>query len=285
MKYFEYNEGKKHGTAEFPIEYYYIDSSHPQYEMPPHWHGEFEIIRVISGGFNVYLNNEEFVLSEGSILLVPPGVLHRGIPNCAIYECIVFDINMLKRRKSEQINDFITPIAKSEVTIICHVPDDDIDIYVCIDALFDQIKEKDAHYELSVYGTLFLLFGKLYKNGYIKKSKVHALYSKKISAVIKLLSYIEEHFVEQITLDSLAAVAGKDKKYVCRIFKEYTSKSPIDYTNELRVSFAKRLLCDRSNSITEIAYESGFNDSGYFSKIFKQYIGMTPREFKNSQMK
>ena len=283
MKYFEYNEGKKHGTDEFPIEYYYIDSTHPQYIMPPHWHSEFEIIRVIKGTFTVYLNNEEFNLTKDSIILVPPRVLHRGIPTDAIYECIVFDTNMLKRRSGERINYYITPITKSDVTFRCSVQRDDLDIYISIEALFSQIKNRNEHYELSVYGTLFLLIGNLYNNGYIKKNKSHALHSKKTNTVITILSYIEDHFTEQISLQTLAKACHKDKKYICRIFREYTSKTPIDYINELRISYAKGLITEKALSLTQIAYECGYNDSGYFSKVFKKCTGITPSDFKKSK--
>ena len=58
MKNSEFLEKKQHGTPEFPIQYYFVKSGHPQYVMPPHWHKEFEIIRVLSGDFRVFLNRK-----------------------------------------------------------------------------------------------------------------------------------------------------------------------------------------------------------------------------------
>jgi len=62
MKYDEYREQKTHGTSHFPLEYYFVDKEHPQYEMPLHWHSEFEVLRVLSGSLTLYLNNEVFHL-------------------------------------------------------------------------------------------------------------------------------------------------------------------------------------------------------------------------------
>ena len=51
MKIYDYYENKKHGTDEFPLQYYYVDKNNFQYIMPLHWHNEFEIIHILSGKF------------------------------------------------------------------------------------------------------------------------------------------------------------------------------------------------------------------------------------------
>ena len=98
MNDINYVEKTKHGTAAFPIEYYYVDETHPRYIMTAHWHREFEIIRVLSGSFTVFLNNTEFTLHEGDMLFVACGCLHRGQPTACVYECIVVDLKMLYKK-------------------------------------------------------------------------------------------------------------------------------------------------------------------------------------------
>lgn len=100
MKFLDYNENKRHGSSVFPIELYSVDNKHPQYIMPLHWHKEFEIIRILSGKFTVFLNNEKYILNQGDFLIISGGTLHRGEPDSCVYECLVFDINMLKRQKT-----------------------------------------------------------------------------------------------------------------------------------------------------------------------------------------
>ena len=75
MNHIIYIEKTRHGTAAFPIEYYYVDKMHPRYVMTTHWHPEFEIIRVLSGNFTVYLNNTEFNLKKDDILLMECGLV------------------------------------------------------------------------------------------------------------------------------------------------------------------------------------------------------------------
>lgn len=71
MKYMELNEGKAHGSAGFPLQYYAVDATHPQFRMPPHWHREFEIIRVNAGRFSAHLDNHPYPLSPVTACFAP----------------------------------------------------------------------------------------------------------------------------------------------------------------------------------------------------------------------
>ena len=98
---------------------------------------------------------------------------------------------------------------------------------------------------------------------------------------MKLLDYIEKNYSEPISLETLEKISGFNKKYLCRVFKEYTSKTPIEYINELRIESACRML-EENRSITASAYDCGFNDLSYFCKVFKKHKGMPPRKYKHS---
>ena len=148
------------------------------------------------------------------------------------------------------------------------------------DQLFEALKNEEEYYELRVFSLLFEIIHLLYAEGYVKNSGKKAHTRKQTKSILRLLSWIEEHFSEHITLEDLARVSGMNEKYVCRIFKEYTSRSPMRYINELRIDCACHEMTANKKSITQAAYDCGFNDSGYFSKLFKRYKGMTPGEYK-----
>ncbi|QHQ62445.1 cupin domain-containing protein [Anaerocolumna sedimenticola] len=69
MQYIDYNERKMRGTFDFPIEFYHIDSQHPQYAMPYHWHVEYEIIRILEGTFTISLDENEIRAEQGDVIL------------------------------------------------------------------------------------------------------------------------------------------------------------------------------------------------------------------------
>ncbi len=280
MKFSDFNENKQHGTSDFPIEYYYVTEQHPQYEMMPHWHNEFEIIRVISGEFQVFLNGVEYTLNSGDILLVESGTLHKGNPKNCIYECVVFELNMLRRRHSDKVSQLIFPIINRELSVNYRLVEKDSQIYATIGFLLSSIKSQDEFFELDIYSLIFRLFSLLYHEGHLIPHKKNPIQTRQTQSVIKLIDWIDDNFTETITLQKLSEISGLSEKYICRIFKEYTAKSPINYINELRIDFACHEMTINGKNITQAALDSGFNDLSYFSKLFKRLKGITPNKYR-----
>jgi len=109
MQKLGYNESKQRGTFDFPIEFYHVDHNHPQYIMSYHWHMEYEIIRILEGCFVVTLDEREYLAKKGDILFLNSGTLHGGTPTDCVYQCIVFDMNMLVK-KDNVCNRYIKEI-------------------------------------------------------------------------------------------------------------------------------------------------------------------------------
>lgn len=280
MKFSEYNEIEQRGTLAFPVGYYYITSEDSRYIMKPHWHRDFEIIRVISGEFKVFLNNVPYTLHGGDLIFVQCGILHRGDPENCIYECIVLDLNLLRRRQNDTVNDFITPIINGNMGLNCMLNRNDDLIYATANSLFTAMRVKDSFYELDVCSLLLKLFSQLYRENYIFTSKKNQNSGRQTQNIIKLLDWIEENLYDTITLEKLSEVSGLNEKYICRIFKKYTSKSPISYINEMRIEAACHEMKVNGSSVTQAAYDCGFNDLSYFSKVFKLYKGISPKDYK-----
>lgn len=280
MRHIDYIEKKRHGSLNFPIEYYYLDASKPQYVMQPHWHKEFEIIRVLKGCFTVHLNNTMYTLKSGDILLVEGGCLHTGEPQNSVYECLVFDPAMLKRQQSDAAEKYISPIIHSQVSVKNAVDQNDTQIRHTVAMLFEAMRKQAPCYELEIYSILFSLFAQLYTQKYITPS-VKSAHSRQTQTIIALIDWLEKNFAEPVSLQKLSALSGLSAKYLCRIFKEYTSKTLVQYVNELRIENACYEMSIKEKTVTAASYDSGFNDLSYFCKIFKQYKGVTPKEYKN----
>jgi len=99
------------------------------------------------------------------------------------------------------------------------------------------------------------------------------------------ITYIEKNYANQILLSDIAEVCGISPNYFCKIFKEETGKSFVDFLNELRVNKAKELLLSTNLKSYEVAEKVGFSDYKYFSMIFKKYTGFSPRKFKEEEQK
>ena len=275
-------EERRHGVPDFPVQYYYVDGSHPRYVMTLHWHREFEILRVRSGELELFINNVGKVLRAGDIAFIGSGMMHRTEPHGAVYECVVFDLNMLCRHGSGRITGYILPLLSGDVEISSVYNDEQSGIHAAVDAFFACLASQAHYFELKAYSTASEIVYLLYSENRIAPSRKHLQGNHKRQTITMLIEWIEHNYTEKITLSMLAEVAKIGEKYLCRFFKEYTGNSPIDYVNRMRIEYACRKMAEEGRNVTEAAFESGFNDISYFSKIFKRYKGITPREYRQT---
>ena len=285
MIYSDFIERETRGTQEFPIEFYHLDKSHHRYEMNLHWHPEAELILVHKGRFVLHLNKQVHVLASGDAAFINPGTLHRGIPEDCVYECAVFKSEMLSP-PGVAAGKYVKPITAQAATVReCYRGGRDAGdgaVIAEIAHLFSLLSKKPPQYELAVYAALYSLFYTLYSAGAVEKTASPHAHEKQTAQLTRLLSWIDENYASPITLSSLSKVSGFNEKYLCRFFKEQTSYTPIDYINRLRVEKAADGMLNHRLSVTEAAFANGFNDSAYFSKVFRKIKGMTPTEFKRS---
>ena len=278
MKRMDFIEKKRHGTPEFPIEFYHLSADHPRYIMNAHWHKEFELIRVLEGSLILYLGNMRYNLTKGNIFAVAGGVLHRGEPKNCIYECLVFDPHMLHHSQNYIPQKYISPITDLQISIPQPFLENE-QLQSTANTLFELMSARPPFYELEIYSHLFSLFSWLYRANQLKTT-VNTPQASKSQTIMNLMSWLEQNFAEPLQLETLAKRTGLSQKYLCRIFKEYTSKPPMEYVTDLRIENACTQMTMLKKSITEAAFNSGFNDLSYFCKVFKRLKGITPREYK-----
>ncbi len=98
----------------------------------------------------------------------------------------------------------------------------------------------------------------------------------------KVLDYVADHFEETIALEDLAAQASLSTFHFARLFKETIGKSPHNFVMEYRVEQARKMLQQPDIPLIDIAIECGFSDQPHFSRLFKRFEGMTPKQYRQS---
>ena len=119
MQDLDHNEDRLRGTYDFPFEFHHIDQAHPRYVMSYHWHVEYEIIRILEGSLTVTLDEKSFTATAGDIIFIHSGILHSGIPDDCVYQCIVFDGNFFLKNNSACAG-YIQKILHQEIMIYHH---------------------------------------------------------------------------------------------------------------------------------------------------------------------
>lgn len=98
----------------------------------------------------------------------------------------------------------------------------------------------------------------------------------------ELISYVNEHYTEKLSLEDAADYVGFSREYFCRFFKQHMGLTFLRYLNEVRISHAGRLLSSTDLSISEIMNTCGFTNQTIFNRLFKEIYGMTPRQARKT---
>ncbi len=282
MQYINYQESRQRGTADFPLEYHHVSPTHPQYVMSLHWHVEFELIRILKGTLQLTIDEEEFLVSSGMFIFIPAGVLHAGMPDQCEYDCLVFDMNILMN-KNDSCCRLTRMITEHEVEPQCIYPESDQEFHRIIWDMFDAVASKKKGYQMIALGSLYQMIGTIFsENRYHPTSELYPRNHRRILQLKQALEFIEASYNKPLTLEEISHSVNMSPKYFCKFFQEMTHRTPIDYLNYYRIERACYQLLTSEQSITEVAYNSGFNDLSYFIKTFKRYKGTTPKRYLKS---
>lgn len=282
MKYIDYKEKREQGTFNFPIAYYHQMPHSPRYYMTYHWHTQCEIMRIISGSFHLMLDNETVIYQPGDVIFITDGMLHGGTPDNCIYDCIVFDLNMLMK-DNHACSTTIQSIMNHKIKINTLISEGSDRILPIAKSLSKSLSEKKYGYEFMTQGYLYQLLGVIMEEHLYEETVTDTTADERLNSIKGVLAYISDNYSNNITLDSLARIAGMNPKYFCRYFRSMTERTPIDYLNYYRIECACEMLSTKNISIKETAISCGFNDESYFIKTFHKYKGTTPKQFTRKE--
>lgn len=234
---------------------------HNGYFVEQHLHEYSEILYCHKGVCEVYINGCCTELTEGNFIWLPPNYVHQY--KCTFGEviCAVFS------------NDFI-PLyfhaTKGRRLIVNPLPAEELKDIFCT------LPNTDCLSITQICGYLNLTADKVLKSSEFSDGKQSdgILYQ-------KVISYLSEHFKEDITLAKLAEMFNYNEKYLSHCLHTLTNIHFSEFLAMYRIEYAKKLLeSDPSLSITEIALECGFGATNTFNRMFKKITGVTPGKYK-----
>ncbi|XEC93024.1 helix-turn-helix domain-containing protein [Paenibacillus tarimensis] len=283
-------ENTVHGDSSFPFSVYRVDyPSGNRPILPCHWHEELEIIHVVRGSAQFKIDDFSFDLQEGESLLVGSGQLHSGFSffgeGCG-YMAIVFHLNILYSQSSDACQEsFVEPLQNGLFQLpvrFQHQAQKENQLTTLILRMVEAYETKWPGYQLAIKGCLYLLFSMLLQNRMLlrQSSASPPLFQKKQIQIKNVLQYIEEHYSRDIYIDELASLLSLSRSHFCRVFKDFTGFTPMDYLNLYRVNKAADLLKTEGCMVIDAALQTGFDNLSHFTNTFKKYMQCTPSAYK-----
>ncbi|HLP75291.1 MAG TPA: helix-turn-helix domain-containing protein, partial [Candidatus Paceibacterota bacterium] len=271
----------------FPLS---VERRDPQPEFPPHKHEFSEVVIVTNGSALHVTGRESWPLSAGDVFVIGGTRVHeyRELKNLGLIN-ILFDQDKLRMqlgdlpsvpgyhalftlepawRKKNQFNSRLR-LAPGELAAVLGF----------VDQLEGELKARTPGFgfqAMALFMQIVCYLSRCY-------SRCKSPDSRALLRSAEAIAHLESHFAEPLNLDRLAKIAHMSKRSFIRAFQAATGNSPIAYLIELRVRHASRLLRQTDDTVTEIAFQVGFNDSNYFARQFRSVTGLTPREYRLQQ--
>lgn len=256
-----------------------------------HWHEDIELIYILKGQTYVTCEQDNLLANEGDIVFINQSVRHFITPTnpegCVFRSIIVHPSFIFGFGQIEMEKKYITPVIHDASMKYLHITPE-MSCYQAFQPhileIITQNDEKPSGYELISKAAILHIWKELYertvKDGCSPVRKTAAQDEQRVKQAIL---YIQDHYMESITLDDIAASILVSKSECCRCFKRTLNITPFEYLMKYRIlASTKKMHGKTLESISEIAGSVGFNNTSYYNKIFKKYMGCTPTEYRSS---
>lgn len=275
----EYKENTVFHNKSFPLNVFNINNKDNEI-INLHWHDYLEIIYLIDGEASFDIKGEVIEAESGDILFVNKGELHGGYAikgsrvnsRAIVYHQSLLDENYLQLSTQELI--FTRCIKKGDK--------DYLKVRGYIENLISEMDYKDTGYEKMITNTLGSLVITLIRDKYIKIREIKAQIPQYKDLFDELFRYIAVHYPEKITVKQAAGIVHLSTYHFCRVFKQFTGRTFVNFLKVYRVNEAEKLLRSTNIPIAEIAERTGFGNINYFDQVFKELRQRCPSEYRKN---
>ncbi len=241
-------------------------------KFPNHFHEYYVIGFIEKGQRFLSCKNNEYTIETGDLLLFNPRDNHacEQIDGKTLdYRCINIKPEIMSKVIFEITGKEYLPYFKSQV--VFHS-----ELIVVLRELHQIIMEEEKDFRKEEI--FFFLLEQLIEE--YTEQEVPAGNTEQSTEARAICEFLENHYMENITLDDLCKLTGLSKYYLLRSFTKQKGISPYSYLETIRIDKAKKML-EQGVLPIDVAILTGFTDQSHFSNFFKKFIGLTPKQYMN----
>lgn len=256
----------------------------------PHVHEFMELVLILSGTATQWINGRTYPVFRGDIFLLRGDIAHcftehhnlRLMNVLFVPEELSLPYELLERLPGYRMFFHAEPSLRAENSSDygLHLNEEALEMMEDLLVKLEKIlKEKKAGYEVRA----LMLFQEIILTISDNYGDMMEQSSLSIPHIVEVITRMEQNFSKPWTLKELAALACTSPRNFLRLFSRMTGSSPFDYLQRLRLNHASELL-RQGGTIAEISERCGFSNANYFSKRFRKFHGVSPRDFQKKKM-
>lgn len=276
-----------------PIECFFFEAIRERFPVTPHWHYFMEIIYMMDGDAELYDGAEKYILSPGDLILLHPKRIHSIYaeePEKLRYAVMKFDINCLNRSPNyaPKLRSIFRSAERRGMNVLfpreqAQRMDAEYLFLSCIAEMQKQEYGCDLVVQTKLYELLLKMIRYWQERGFSVDNSVFA--EDLQYDIYNITEYIDEHMREGIRVTDVAKQCGMSYSYFAKKFLAVYGKTCKEYMESLRLYKAEEFLIFTDFDLNYISQETGFSDCSHLIKTFRQYRGMTPKQFRKQRGK
>lgn len=253
----------------------HANEEHTTLPRTMHMHKQMlEIVFIKKGNGRHLIGNNIYDVKQGDILIYNSHVLHDEYMD-QTSKMSVYCVGMKNVKCSGLPENHLIP---ESMSCVWNCGDQAHQIETLLEMILFQVKTNQAGHQETCSYLLSALISLL-----LTIPKEQPLITEEVccSLFLKIKSYIDLHYAENITLSSIAKELNASPYYIAHLFKKHTGFSPIQYIIRRRIGESQSLLINTNFTVTQIAGMTGYDNPNYFTSLFTKLIGISPKKYRH----
>lgn len=246
-----------------------------------HYHDTYEIYYLLAGERSYYINHMIYTLRKGDLIFINKNEIHRTTSKgSARHERILINFEEDYLYSLLANFDLSFPFLTERSLLLRPVAHEQGAIEALLFSMLKEQNEPRTQQVPYLQTLLIQLFIEMNRIQEISREPIAPESSEKQLKVYEIIDYLHAHYAEKLTLEQLSETFYISCTYLCRLFKQTTGFTIIEYLNYIRIKESQRLLRNTNHKVTAIAEYTGFDSIAHFGRVFKQIVKCSPLQYR-----